>query len=99
MGQKTVVFVALPNKGHPEKKLPFLRVLVSTESDGRLERSVFRKMIHTDMYLKADLHHRLSQKMAVVNTLVSRAIVISEPSSLHKEKEHLKRALEANGFP
>ena len=36
--------------------------------------------------------------MAVVNTLVSRAIAISEPGNLQHEKKHLVRTLEENGY-
>jgi hypothetical protein len=36
--------------------------------------------------------------MAVVNTLVSRAIAICEPGNLRKEKKHLLSTLERNGY-
>jgi Reverse transcriptase (RNA-dependent DNA polymerase) len=96
------------NAGHPsisltmeleeEKKLPFLDVLVSREPGGRLGHSVYRKKTHTDRYLHAESHHHPSQKMAVVNTLVARAIAISEPGNLQNEKKHLIRTLEGNGY-
>jgi hypothetical protein len=48
--------------------------------------------------LNAEAHHHPSQKMAVVNTLVSRAIDNCEPGNPQKEKKHLVRTLETNGY-
>jgi hypothetical protein len=99
-------FLELLNAGHSsisltmeleeDGMLPFLDVLVSRERGRRLGHPVYRKNTHTDRCLNAKSHHHPSQKMAVVNTLVSRAIAICEPGILKKEKKHLVRTLETN---
>jgi hypothetical protein len=70
-----------------DRKLQFLDVLVSKEPGGRLGLTVYRKKTHTDRYLNAESHHHPSQKMAVVNRLVSRAIAICNPWQPQQRKE------------
>ena len=42
-----------------------------------------------DQYLHANSHHHPSQKRDVLNTLITRAIRISEEDHLQQEKQHL----------
>jgi hypothetical protein len=81
-----------------KKKLPFLDVLVTRNSDGTLGHSVYRKPTHTDRYLNANSHHHPAQKMAVLHTLVNRAIAISDRNHYQSEKNHLSHVLAMNGY-
>jgi hypothetical protein len=55
-------------------------------------------LVLTCRYLHAESHHHPSQKMAVVNKLISRAIAICKPGNLQHEKRHLIRTLVNNGY-
>ncbi|GJQ86532.1 hypothetical protein Trydic_g10432 [Trypoxylus dichotomus] len=78
--------------------IPFLDALVTREPNGRLGHSVYRKPTHTDRYLRAGSHHHPAQKLSVVNSLVRRAVSISEPDNLPKELQHVKLSLQNNGY-
>ena len=67
--------------------------------DGSLEFSVFRKPTHTDKYLNYDSYHPREQKLAVVNTLFSRANSICDPAYLPQENKHVSHVLQNNGYP
>jgi hypothetical protein len=71
---------------------------ISHLSDGSLTHQVHKKKTHIDQYLHTRSHHYLSQKYVVLKTLVTRAIQISAPQFLEKEKAHLNKALVANGY-
>ncbi|XP_072028313.1 uncharacterized protein [Amphiura filiformis] len=82
-----------------EGKLAFLDCLVTVESDGRLETSVYRKDTHTDQYLLFDSHHPLIHKLGVIRTLFHRADTIpSSEKAKEKEREHLQKALNLCGY-
>ncbi|XP_011859612.1 PREDICTED: uncharacterized protein LOC105557077 [Vollenhovia emeryi] len=51
-----------------------------------------------DRYLHANSHHHPAQKNSVINSLVHRALSISEPAALDGELNHLHRALTRNGY-
>ncbi|XP_018573327.1 uncharacterized protein LOC108912561 [Anoplophora glabripennis] len=55
------------------------------------------KPTHTDRYLNAESHHHPAQKQGIINTLIHRARIISEPRHLAEELEHLRTALIVNG--
>ena len=78
--------------------LPFLDVLVNRKPNGTLGHRVYRKPTHTDRYLNAASHHHPAQKQGVINTLVHRAKIISEPEFLSYELDHLRMALLKNGY-
>jgi hypothetical protein len=50
--------------------LPFLDVLVKRGPNGSLGHSVYRKPMHTDLYLHAKSEHHPAQKRAMLSTLV-----------------------------
>ena len=84
----------------PDGSMPFLDMLITPTEDGRLNRTVYRKPTHTDMYLKWDSHHPISSKYSVVGTLHHRAKTIcSIPNMLQKEEEHLSRVLTKCKYP
>ena len=49
-------------------------------------------------YLHAKSHHRTSQKIDVLNTLVVRAVKISNKEHLKKYKDHLTKAIQNIGY-
>ncbi|MGL5072033.1 MAG: hypothetical protein ACRC61_12320, partial [Aeromonas salmonicida] len=79
-------------------RLPFLDVLLHKKEDGTLGHSVFRKETHTNLYLNAKSNHPKSQKLSVLNTLVSRATRISDQENLRDEQNKLRKILESNGY-
>jgi hypothetical protein len=80
------------------KVLPFLYVLVSRRPDGPLGHYVYRKLMHTDLYLHAKSEHHPAQKRAVLTTLVGRARTLYDPESLRGEIQHLKDIFLRNRF-
>ena len=80
--------------------MPFLDMLITPTEDGRLNTTVYRKLTHTDMYLKCDSHHPISSKYSVVGTLHHRAkTVCSTPDKLKREEEDLSRVLTKCRYP
>ena len=78
----------------PDGSLPFLDNIVLPQSDNSLLTSVYRKPIHTDLYLQWDSHHHLSAKYSVIKTLRHRGrTVCSNNQLLMEEEDHLNRAL------
>ena len=80
------------------RSLPFLDVLVSRNKDKSVSHQVFRKKTHTDRYLHANSHHFHPQKVGVINTLVTRALRISDKEHIKEEIDHLEKVFEENGY-
>ena len=81
-----------------DNHIPFLDVLITKRNDGTLGHQVYRKKTHTDRYLHVDSHHLPSQKIGVINTLVTRAIRISDEDHLEQELDHLSNVFQMNGY-
>lgn len=81
-----------------EGSLPFLDILVSMKDDGSLERKVYRKNTHTNLYLKSNSHHHTAQKIAVLSKLVHRAKMISDSQHLEDEMDLLKATFFENSY-
>ena len=81
-----------------DNKLAFLDVLVKKRSDGSLGHTVYRNPTHTDLYLHANSEHHLTQKQAVMRTLVHRARMTCDTESLEEELKHLKKTFRKNGY-
>ena len=80
--------------------IPFLDTFVKPEADGSPSITVYRKPTHTDQYLQWDSHHHLSAKLSVINTLThSTKTMCSNPELLHKEMDHLRKALIQCKYP
>ena len=79
--------------------LPFMDVLVSRLVDGLMMTTVYRKPTHTDRYLSYNSNHPPHVKRGVIKSLLNRARDISTQSTLGSEIEHVRIALEANGYP
>jgi len=59
---------------------------------------IYRKKTHIDRYPHAHSHHHLVEKYDVLKTLIFRAIQISTPQHLDKERSILTNALQANDY-
>ena len=81
-----------------DNKIPFLDVLITKKNGGALGHQVYRKKTHTDRYLHADSHHLPTQKVGVLNTLITRAIKISDEDHLELEIDHLTNVFQMNGY-
>ncbi|XP_076655132.1 uncharacterized protein LOC143360299 [Halictus rubicundus] len=76
-----------------DKSLPFLTVLVTRKINGSLGHRVYMKPTHTNRYLHASSHHHPAQKNSVLNSLINRAISITESQHLPQELDYLRTAL------
>ena len=65
--------------------ISLLDVLITKHGDGSLAHQVYRKPTHTDRYLHANSHHFPSQKLGVINTLITRALRISDKERMEQE--------------
>ena len=80
--------------------MPFLDTLITPCSDGSLSTRVYRKPIHTDLYLQWDSHHTIAAKYSVVSTLHHRAkAVCSTQQLLDEEEYHLQKVLRETKYP
>ena len=80
--------------------LPFLDTQVSPGPNNILITTVYMKPIHTDQYLHWDSNHFIGAKHSVYNALAHSAKVVSQnQQSLHKEPDHIRKALQACHFP
>ena len=84
----------------PDGTMPFLDILITPKDDGSLQTSVYRKPIHTDLYLQWDIHHTIPSKYSVVGTLYHRAKTICSNQEMSlKEEQHLFQALKKCKYP
>lgn len=80
-------------------KLPFLDVLVTKTNQGLLQRQVYRKPTHTGRYLNFQSYHHHSHKIYVIDSLLYRALIISDPEFLEDEIKYVTSNLKSNGYP
>lgn len=78
--------------------LPFLDIRLSRNDDGSFSHKVFHKKTHTEQYLHANSHHFPAQKLGVLNTLVTRALRVSDDNHLNEKKSHLLSVFFNNGY-
>ena len=80
-------------------KIPFLDTLLRKE-DGSLDVSIYRKLTHTDRYLRFKSHHPTDVKGGVVRCFHNTARgIISTQDNLKKEVDHLAGVLKQNAYP
>lgn len=81
-----------------DSKLPFLDILLTKKDNERIVYQVYRNKTHIDRYLHVDSHHHLAQKIDVIQTLVVKAMRVSDPNHLHNEMDHLEKVFKNNGY-
>ena len=80
--------------------IPFLDMLITSDGEGRLNTTVYRKPTHTDQYLHWDSHHAITSKYSMIGTLYHRArTVCSNLDQLQKEEKHLFKSLSRCKYP
>ena len=80
------------------KSIHFFDVLVTRKEDGTLGHQVFMKKTHTDNYLHVESYHHPAQNFGVLNTLVVRALRISNVEHLKEELNHLASVFRGIGY-
>ena len=94
----SIIFIT--EETRPIGSMPFLDTLITTQQDGTLTTSVYRRPTHTDLYLQWDSHHNLACKYSVINTLTHRAkAVCSNSQLLTRELQHLQEVLTKCKYP
>ena len=80
--------------------MPFLDTLVTPQSDGSLQTTVYRNPTHTNQYLQWDSHHAISNKYSVISSLLHRAKdICSSKDLLEEEQTQIQRALSICKYP
>ncbi|GJQ71373.1 hypothetical protein Trydic_g11103 [Trypoxylus dichotomus] len=77
--------------------LHFLDVVVNRDQASTAT-SVFRKPTHIDRYLHNNSNHQPRQKNTVMRTIVERARRVYSEEQLEKKLDHLRQALQCNGY-
>ena len=81
-----------------KNNISFLDVLTIRNRDGSMAHQVSRKPTHTNRYLHANSHHFPSQKLGVINTLITQALRISDKELVEQEIKHLAETFILNGY-
>ena len=80
--------------------MPFLDTPVTSQSDGSLLTTVYRKPTHTNQYLRWDSHHAISNRYSVISTLFHSAKdVCSTKEQLDEEHTHIQKVLTPCKYP
>ncbi|OXA49049.1 hypothetical protein Fcan01_16401 [Folsomia candida] len=80
-------------------QISFLDVTLIRDEENQLRRKVFRKATHTGRYLNYSSYHHPSHKISVIDALLYRAFIISDPEYLEEEIQHVRTHLLSNNFP
>ena len=81
-----------------EGKLPFLDALVHSR-EGRYMFSVYRKPMHSGMYINFFSHHALQVKRSVASGLFLRALKTCDPEFLEAELDHVFASFTRLAYP
>jgi hypothetical protein len=87
-----------------EGHLHFLDLDIYRRPDGSLGHKVYGKSTHThththtNLYLITNFHHRLSNKQAILSTLIHRARALCDEDSLQAELVFLRDVFKQNGY-
>ena len=80
--------------------MSFLDILVTPQSDGSLQTTVYIKSTHTSQYLQWDSHHAISNKYSVISSLLHKAKdIYSSKDLLEEEQTQIQRALSICKYP
>ncbi|CAF4501415.1 unnamed protein product, partial [Didymodactylos carnosus] len=82
-------------------KIPFLDTMIIRDvQNDKFQTTIYRKPIHTDLYLLYDSNQSRKYKLGLIRTLVIRILLIcSSPSYSKTEIDRLKVILKNNGYP
>ena len=86
--------IEIEEDGH----LPFLDIDIYRKRDSSLGHKVYRKPIHTNLYLHQLSHHHPANKHPVLSSLIHRARALRDQESLAHELEFLTTVLKNNGY-
>ena len=67
--------------------------MVTKRQDGTIGHKVFRKKTNIERDLHADSYHNPSQNIGVLNTLITRGMIISDEEHSEEEKRHLSKKI------
>ncbi|XP_063592242.1 uncharacterized protein LOC134769443, partial [Penaeus indicus] len=81
-----------------DNKLPFLDTLVHRSAD-HFSFSIYRKPMHSGMYIHFFSYHPLHVKRGVATSLFLRALRICDPQYLDGEIDFLRRSFSKLGYP
>ena len=92
--------IAFTKEEEQNDQLPFLDVLVTRNSNGKISTTVYRKPSFSGLYLRWDSFVPKQYKRGLINSLVHRVWKIcSTYEGFHLELEFIKSVLQANGYP
>ena len=81
-----------------DNRILFLDFHIMKKGNGSFGHDVYKKPTHTDRYLHVDSHHFPSQKFGVLNTLLTRALCISNEEHVELELNHLANVFKRSGY-
>ena len=93
-----ITFTAETTKA--DGSMPFLDTSVTSQSDGSLATTVYRKPTHINQYLQWDSQHAITNKYSIISSLLHRAKhICSNQQLLEEEQSHIQRALSMCKYP
>jgi len=81
-----------------EVHLPFLDIDIYRKTDGSLGHKVYRKPIHTTLYLHKNSRRHPAKKQSVLASLIHRATALSDQDSFTQEPELLTTVFKGNEY-
>ncbi|XP_021959410.1 uncharacterized protein LOC110855266 [Folsomia candida] len=82
-----------------DNQIPFLDIMVYKKEHGEPGHKIYRKPTHTNQYLHFDSYHHPSQKIAVIDTLVTRAMRLCDEDHRDEEMKFVTHILQENHYP
>ncbi|XP_021967789.1 uncharacterized protein LOC110862888 [Folsomia candida] len=82
-----------------DERIPFLDILIYPKNDFSLGHYIYRKPTQTSRYLNFRSFHPRAHKIGVIDTLLTRAIQLSDVEHLDDEIKLTKIILEKNDYP
>jgi hypothetical protein len=86
-------------KENIHKQLPFLDILVIRNTDNTLNTSWFQKPTHSWRYINYYSNTPKSQKYNVLNSIIDKALNLSDPQYRKQNLQKVKLAFKNNNFP
>lgn len=80
-------------------QLPFLDLMLYKKPDNSIGHQIYRKPTHTNLYLNYHSFHPPAHKIGVTDTLLTRALRLSDEDHLENEIKYTIKILEENNYP